>query len=249
MSSILVPIPQLLGFRNERVSEHDRERILARYLNDVAQTIELLERFSRENVDYVPLPAGPTTGDLLRWDGSSWVKYPDSNFQDQDAALDNLAAAPPFLPTHVGVGGVASGNAGLKDVSGTLAARAGDDSRNADFSGRDITSSRNYIRTVGSGLTASTMQTQGQQPLTKDFNEVAVVANPNDVVTLPSAAQGMMIVVKNNGANNLQIFPASGDSLDAGAADASVTLTAGLAAIFFAINSTVWISLGEIAAV
>jgi len=65
-------------------------------------------------------------------------------------------------------------------------------------------------------ITASTTQTQGQQPLTAEENEVSTVANANDVVTLKSVQNGEKQKVINNGANVLQIFPASGDDLGEG---------------------------------
>lgn len=79
------------------------------------------------------------------------------------------------------------------------------------------------IRSTTSGITASVSQSQGQQPLTADVNEVATVTNVLDTVTLPAAVVGRNVTVINNGANRLQIFPASGDDLGAGT-DASITL-------------------------
>lgn len=95
---------------------------------------------------------------------------------------------------------------------------------------------------VETGIAASTTQTQGQQPLTKNINEVATVANANDVVTAPSAYAGADIYITNNGANTLQIFPASGDDLGAGV-DTSVTLAAGSSVHYVAIDGITWISL------
>jgi len=91
-----------------------------------------------------------------------------------------------------------------------------------------------------SGITASTTQTQGQAPLTNTINEIATVANPNDVVTLPTVRDGIFVLIVNNGANTLQIFPASGDKIDGGATDASVTLATGKRAFY--------VSLGEVTA-
>jgi 2-keto-3-deoxy-6-phosphogluconate aldolase len=80
---------------------------------------------------------------------------------------------------------------------------------------------------VQSAITAGTTQTQGQVPLTKDVNEVHTVANANDVVTMPTApAFSRTVTIINNGANILQIFPATGDDLGAGV-NTSVTLAAG----------------------
>lgn len=74
------------------------------------------------------------------------------------------------------------------------------------------------------GLTASATQTQGQAPLFSSYNQVSVVANANDVVTLPAATIGRICTVVNNGVNDLQIFPASTEDLGAGV-DTSVVLS------------------------
>lgn len=162
-----------------------------------------------------------------------------SNVTQHQGSISQLAA-------HVGLGGVTSSEAAIKDVSGTLAARNGDDTANAPFSADDITSGGNYKRTVTTAITASTTQTQGQQALTSDFNHVSVVANANDVVTLPTAATGMMITVYNAGANTLQIFPASGDQVDANSIDTSVSLATLTTGMFWASTTTVWLSVGEL---
>jgi hypothetical protein len=95
------------------------------------------------------------------------------------------------------------------------------------------------IRSVAAAVTASTTQTQGQSPLTKDVNNVSVCANANDTVTLPAASAGMQIVIINNGAQTLKIYPASGDNLGAGV-NTSTTLAAGSNTRFTAIDSTNW---------
>ncbi len=95
-------------------------------------------------------------------------------------------------------------------------------------------------QSVASGLTASTTQTQGQQALTKDINEISVCANANDTVTLPSAtAYGRSIRIINNGAQTLKIFPASGDNLGAGV-DTSTTLASGANVCYTNYDSTNW---------
>jgi hypothetical protein len=94
-------------------------------------------------------------------------------------------------------------------------------------------------RSVTAGITASTTQTQGQGALTLDVNEVSTVANPNDTVTLPTAAAGRKITVINNGASTLQIFPASGDDLGAGLNTATTIATTEFAE-FTAYDATNW---------
>lgn len=91
------------------------------------------------------------------------------------------------------------------------------------------------------GLTASTTQTQaGALELLSTYNQVSVVANSGDAVRLPSASQtanqGRRMLIINDGANDCQMFPTSGQDIGAGV-DTSVSLTAGKSAYFIAISS------------
>lgn len=103
-----------------------------------------------------------------------------------------------------------------------------------------LTSTGILTLSTTAGITASVTQTQGQQPLTTTVNEVATVASNNNTVTLPIAAAGVIVVVINNGANTLQIFPASGDAIDGGSVNASKTLGTGANVIFVAHDATNW---------
>ena len=100
-------------------------------------------------------------------------------------------------------------------------------------------SSTYVIKTVEENITASTTQTQGQQPMVARVNEVGVVANANDVVTMPTAVQGISCTVINNGANDLGIFPAADDDVGTGV-DTVTTLTSGSNVTFAAINAVTW---------
>lgn len=95
-------------------------------------------------------------------------------------------------------------------------------------------------RSVDEAITAATTQTQGQQPLVQAVNRVSVVANANDVVTLPKCATGKVVVIINDGANDLQVFPASGDAIDTLAANTSVTLVPNERASFYGTTGTAW---------
>ena len=96
-----------------------------------------------------------------------------------------------------------------------------------------------FARSGTTGITASTIQTQGQGALTTVINEVATVANTSDTVTLPTATPFIDVIIINNGANSLQIFPASGDDLGQGV-DTAITLSGGSNIRFFTYNSTNW---------
>jgi len=94
---------------------------------------------------------------------------------------------------------------------------------------------------VATAITASATQAQGQQPLTSSLNIVTVVGVPNDVVTLPTVEGGLSVRVVNNGANVLQVFPASGDDLGAGL-NTSETLGVGATKVYCGVDATNWSS-------
>ncbi len=94
-------------------------------------------------------------------------------------------------------------------------------------------------RDVNDDLTASTTQSQGNGALTAEVNEISTVGSASDTVTLPSAIGGLKVTIINNGANTLQIFPASGDDLGQGG-DTATTLAAGSNVVFQAYDATNW---------
>lgn len=103
----------------------------------------------------------------------------------------------------------------------------------------DLTLTGSVRESVTAGITASTTQSQGNGVLTATVNEVSTVVNGNDVVTLVAAVAGRFVEVINNGANTVQIFPASGDDLGSGLNN-STTLEIGETVTFRAYNATNW---------
>jgi len=103
------------------------------------------------------------------------------------------------------------------------------------------------IRYVAS-ITAGTPQTQaGATQLTGTINNIGTVAVANDGVRLPPALINSVREILNSGANAAQVWPATGDTIDGGAADAVDANTLGVAASrrYFAVNSTDWITLSN----
>lgn len=102
------------------------------------------------------------------------------------------------------------------------------------------------LSSVATSLTAATTQSQGQQALTATVNIVTTVGNANDVVTLPAAAAGLVCMVKHadtgaGAGNAIQVFPASGDSIDGLPANTAVTISDyPKGAIFVAVDATKW---------
>tara|TARA_R110002096_G_C14661938_1_gene728436 strand:- start:29176 stop:29841 length:666 start_codon:yes stop_codon:yes gene_type:complete len=99
------------------------------------------------------------------------------------------------------------------------------------------------VSSVTTAISASVTQTQGQQPLTSRINDVGTVSNANDVVTLPTAIAALEVVVINEGANALQVFPATSDDIDGGATNASTTVAVGAVAHFYATDAVSWFKL------
>ena len=101
---------------------------------------------------------------------------------------------------------------------------------------------------VNAGLTASTTQTQaGGLALTAQINEVSVVANDNDTVVLPTAVAGRSCtIINNDAAQDIRIFPASGDNLGAGVdTQRTATLLFGEMTTYIAYDATNWVEVGD----
>lgn len=92
---------------------------------------------------------------------------------------------------------------------------------------------------IETGITASTTQTQGQQPLTKQDNIISTVANAGDVVTAPPWAAGRHFEVIHRGAEIMSLYPASGDDLGAGA-DVLVSVLEGESLEFVGTTANKW---------
>ena len=94
-------------------------------------------------------------------------------------------------------------------------------------------------KNVETGITASTTQSQGQQPITTSVAVVATVGNLDDVVTAPTASPGTELTIFNQGALTLQVFPASGDNLGAGV-DVSIEIEPNESREWVAFDTTTW---------
>ncbi|MBU6231404.1 hypothetical protein KGP36_01945 [Patescibacteria group bacterium] len=77
-------------------------------------------------------------------------------------------------------------------------------------------------------------------PLTTTLNRVATVAADGDSVKLPAGTPGAEITVQNAGAHTLDVYPATGEYIDAGAQNAAVTIAAGKSYTFFCALAAYW---------
>jgi hypothetical protein len=82
------------------------------------------------------------------------------------------------------------------------------------------------IATAGGGQGAA-------YPITTQIARVSTVATIADSVKLPPAVSGLTVAILNSGANSLNIFPATGDAINALAVNAAFALASGGATTYF----------------
>ncbi len=100
-------------------------------------------------------------------------------------------------------------------------------------------SGRMAVKSNGSGLSGAGTTQGTATPITKQTNQFTTVAASSGAV-LPSPEPGEFIFVANSGANALNVYPASGHSINALAANAAFSLAVGKNVIFWAATATRW---------
>ncbi len=159
------------------------------------------------------------------------------------------SSTPTTGPGLVNAGTVSLTSVGLAPLADNIGTGVGSDGANTlslvvddriavlydEATGRIVQTNSSEI-----GLTASVTQTQaGGLLLRSSYNEIATVANTADAITAFEVAQAMRLVVVNNGANDLQLFPAVGDDIGAGV-DTAITIAAGAIGIFLGRTAAIW---------
>lgn len=77
--------------------------------------------------------------------------------------------------------------------------------------------------------------------LTQKINRVTTVATAADSVRLPKALAGMsMVVINAAAANSMNVFPTSGDAVNALAADAAFAVAANKTVLLFCAVDGIW---------
>jgi hypothetical protein len=95
------------------------------------------------------------------------------------------------------------------------------------------------LKSNAAGLSGAGTTQGTATAITKQTNEFTTVAAGTGGI-LPSPEQGEFICVANAGANALSVYPASGHSINALAANAAFSLAAGKNAMFWAATATKW---------
>jgi hypothetical protein len=184
--------------------------------------------------------AGAIDNDLLRRSGGVWVPsagtltFDGADFQ-VTGNIRTANAAGPELRNVAATSVVPTVVIERNDLD-TGWGSDNDDQMNAIIGGLEGT---RWIESSGGGLqgivisnqvndniTASTNQAQGALSLKSSINVVTTVANPNDALTMPSSRRGTWVFIRNDGANNLQLWPDPGEDIGAGT-DTSVIIPPG----------------------
>jgi hypothetical protein len=80
----------------------------------------------------------------------------------------------------------------------------------------------------------------GATPITRMYNRFSTVATGGDSSLLPVSKSGMEITVTNAGAASMNVFPATGEAINAGAANAAFAVAAGKTATFYCATAGQW---------
>ena len=103
---------------------------------------------------------------------------------------------------------------------------------------------------VQSAITADatnppTQSSAAAATLIAGFNEVTVSGSDDDACLLPPCKIGHVVIVKNaDSSQYIEIFPASGDTIDGGSADAhDAALGEGKSIIYIGTTATNWVSI------
>jgi hypothetical protein len=156
----------------------------------------------------------------------------------------NLGTGTGALTVSLGAGATGSGslktlNIGTAGVSGsTTAVNIG-----SAVSGATSTTTLNglVIDSISAAVSAAGATQATATALVANINNVTVVAAAANGVRLPTAVAGMRILVRNSDAlDTLNIYPATGGTINALGANAAFTLLAGLTIELMATTTTQW---------
>jgi 3D (Asp-Asp-Asp) domain-containing protein len=168
-------------------------------------------------------------GGVNRW---RWLTGDYSGTTGGSASIRGATVATVTAPTLIPAGGDTDTGIGADAVGGdqlSLIAGGVAGLRLAEASSRIIQTPDANV-----GLTADVGSGQGDGVILCSYNVYSTVATAGDAATLPAVFPvGTVIFVKNDGANRMDVFPASGDDAGAGA-DVAIVVDAGDSAWFLA---------------
>lgn len=152
------------------------------------------------------------------------------------------------LPISTGVSGLAAGIATFLGApsSANLATAVTDETGTGVLVFGTGPSIAGMIHDVNAAVTAAGANQGTATAITTDFVVCTSVAS-NTGVILPAAASGRQMVVVNKGANALNIYPGSGDAIDALSANVAITLAVDGVMVLTGVSASLWYSSANIA--
>ena len=129
------------------------------------------------------------------------------------------------LGQSLSVTGTVTGSTGLAATTGNI----------TNSAGYNVLSAANALTAHAGGGQASALQ------LSKQVNRVTTVGSAGDSVKLPAATAGLNVVVINAAAANaMDVFPASGEAINALSADTAISVAANKVIMFFCAVAGTW---------
>jgi hypothetical protein len=138
------------------------------------------------------------------------------------------------------IGGTTKAAGSFTTVTATGAMTAASLAATGAVSGTTVTSSAGFIMPSATVAATGTNQATAAQIAT-GFTLVSA-ADATKGILLPAAAAGLTCVIKNNAAAVLKIWPASGDAVNAIAADSNYVLASLTSTVLVAYDATTWYS-------
>lgn len=208
-------------------------------LSDVANAVTAFNNIS-------PLT---TAGDLLTFNGTN-------NIRVAIGTTDQIMSVVLGTPTWIDNPGLLIANNlsdldNLSDALDNLGLNTTDDvtfnsiTAATTVTGATVTTTGFFQNSAANALTANPGGGQASAlALTKGVNRITTVATAGDSVKLPQALAGRQVVVINAAASNaMDNFPASGDAINALAADTAISIVANTTVMFFCAVNGIWNSI------
>ena len=155
------------------------------------------------------------------------------SLQNEPASSTNPTVVPNRSDVNTGVGAISNN---LYLIAGSTSV--------ADMDNSTFVLRKRLRNTATDSITAGSVQTQaGATALTTYINRITVSGTNGDGVKLPTALVGVEVLVMNDdAAQTIQIWPNTSDAIDGGAVDAvdPNALAAGASRLYVALDSTNW---------
>lgn len=197
------------------------------------------------------------TIDGTNWKGLTAIRNDTKAFvsgsitpADNDTVIYDVAA-PGYVGVRARVTSIGSGTANFYLATGAFAYQPAPVLPNSAPSslgaaGSDLTILGGVVfGTVTNGITAFAGGGQGSAvALTSTINRITTVGTAADSVKLPAAVAGKLVLVQNAAAaNSANVFPQTGESINALSANSAFAVAANKAALFFCAVNGVWTSI------